>query len=75
YAGQPHDLLARRRREVVGSRLGRRALLLDDRAQGITFATRALSRAVLRRDRSREIAQLRVLRRARRSTRHVAPSS
>ena len=43
YDGEPHALLARRRREVVGARLGRRALALDDLAQGVTFAPRAIA--------------------------------
>jgi GT2 family glycosyltransferase len=63
YAGEPHELLARRRREVVGARLGPRALMLDDLAQGITFATRALAH----RGRAREVAQLRALIAARRT--------
>jgi N-acetylglucosaminyl-diphospho-decaprenol L-rhamnosyltransferase len=63
YDGEPHELLARRRREVVGTRLGRRALALDDLAQGVTFATRAIAH----RGRGRELAQLRALIRARRS--------
>lgn len=66
FAGEPHELLARRRREVIGARLGRRALRLDDAAQGLTFTTRAGARALLRRDASRERAQLEALRRARR---------
>lgn len=66
YGGEPHELLARRRREVVGANLGRRALALDDAAQGLTFATRAAARALLRRDAARERAQLRALRAARR---------
>jgi N-acetylglucosaminyl-diphospho-decaprenol L-rhamnosyltransferase len=66
FGGEPHDLQARRRREVVGARLGRRALALDDLAQALTFATRAAGRAVLGRDSSRPRAQLRALRRARR---------
>ena len=68
YGGEPFDVLARRRRAVVGERLGRRALALDDAAQGLTFATRAGARAVLRRDSARERAQLRALREARRMT-------
>lgn len=59
-------LQARRRREVVRARLGRRALLLDDAAQGLTFTTRAGARLALRRDARRELAQLRALRAARR---------
>jgi N-acetylglucosaminyl-diphospho-decaprenol L-rhamnosyltransferase len=65
FGGEPHDLHARRRREVVKARLGRRALALDDAAQALTFATRAAGRALLRRDSSRPRAQLRALRRAR----------
>lgn len=67
YAGEPHELLARRRRAVVGARLGPRALALDDLAQGLTFATRAGTRRFLRRDARRERAQLAGLRAARRS--------
>jgi N-acetylglucosaminyl-diphospho-decaprenol L-rhamnosyltransferase len=63
YAGEPHDLLARRRREVVGARLGGRALALDDLAQALTFATRAIAH----RGRRREVEQLRAVLRARRS--------
>ncbi|HWI72537.1 MAG TPA: glycosyltransferase, partial [Baekduia sp.] len=50
YGGEPHELLARRRREVVAANLGRGALALDDAAQALTFATRAVARAALRRD-------------------------
>ena len=63
YAGEPFALLARRRREVVGARLGRRALALDDLAQGLTFATRAVAHG----GRHREIEQLRAVIKARRS--------
>ena len=55
YAGEPHELLAQRRREVVGARLGGRALALDDLAQALTFATRAIAH----RGRGREVEQLR----------------
>jgi len=67
FGGEPHDLQARRRREVVAARLGRRALALDDAAQGLTFATRIAARTVVRRDTGRERAQLRALLRARRA--------
>jgi GT2 family glycosyltransferase len=67
FGGEPHDLQARRRREVVGEQLGRRALALDDATQGLTFATRIAARMVLRRDAGRERAQLRALLRARRA--------
>jgi len=65
FGGEPHDVQARRRREVVGSRLGRRALAADDAAQALTFATRIAARRALRRDARRETAQLRALLRAR----------
>jgi GT2 family glycosyltransferase len=66
YGGEPHALLARRRREVVRANLGARALALDDAAQALTFATRAAGRALVRRDARREWAQLRALAAARR---------
>jgi N-acetylglucosaminyl-diphospho-decaprenol L-rhamnosyltransferase len=67
FRGEPHDPQARRRREVVAARLGRRALALDDAAQGLTFASRIAARTVVRRDTGRERAQLRALLRARRA--------
>src|SRR3954451_6629010 len=59
--GEPHELHARRRREVIGRRLGRRALALDDAAQALTFASRSL----LHSGRERERAELRALATAR----------
>jgi GT2 family glycosyltransferase len=56
------DLQARRRRAVVRAGLGRRALVLDDAAQALTFAARA---AVGRR-RAHNLAELRSLGSARR---------
>jgi GT2 family glycosyltransferase len=67
FGGEPYDLLARRRREVVRTRLGRRRLLLDDGAQAVTFTTRALARLVIGRSAARPLAQLAALRRARRA--------
>ena len=61
--GEPHALLARRRREAIGSALGPRALRRDDAAQLLTFATRIAARAALGRDASRERAQFGALRR------------
>jgi N-acetylglucosaminyl-diphospho-decaprenol L-rhamnosyltransferase len=61
-AGEPLAAQARRRRRVVGAVLGGRALARDDAAQALTFATRALAH----RDGTRERAQLRALRAARR---------
>lgn len=65
YGGEPHDLLARRRRAVVEANLGPRARALDDAAQALTFATRALARVAAGRDAGRERAQLAAVRRAR----------
>ena len=65
FGGEPYELIARRRREVIEARLGRRALALDDAAQALTFATRSAGRALLRRDAARPRAQMRALRRAR----------
>ncbi|MFN8201355.1 MAG: glycosyltransferase [Solirubrobacteraceae bacterium] len=61
FGGEPFDVLARRRREVIARNLGPRALRLDDAAQGLTFAVRA----AVKRDGRRERAQLAALRRAR----------
>jgi N-acetylglucosaminyl-diphospho-decaprenol L-rhamnosyltransferase len=61
-AGEPLELLARRRREVIGGLLGRRSLALDDLAQALTFATRAAGHALLGGDAGRPRAQLRALR-------------
>ncbi len=66
YGGEPHTLLARRRREVIGARLGGRALALDDAAQALTFSTRATGRCLLGRSTGRPLAQLRALHDARR---------
>jgi N-acetylglucosaminyl-diphospho-decaprenol L-rhamnosyltransferase len=58
YAGEPHELLARRRREVVLAGRGRAARGLDDAAQALTFASRAAARRALGREAGRERAQL-----------------
>jgi N-acetylglucosaminyl-diphospho-decaprenol L-rhamnosyltransferase len=65
YDGDPHDLLAQRRREVVGANRGSAALALDDLGQALTFGTRAAGRLVLGRDADRERAQLSAVLRAR----------
>ncbi len=41
FGAEPIELHVRRRREVVGARLGARALALDDAAQALTFTMRA----------------------------------
>lgn len=65
YGGEPHALLARRRRAVVAANLGRGALARDDAAQALTFATRRLARRALGRPAAREAAQLAALLEAR----------
>ena len=62
YAGEPHALLARRRREVVRANRGRAALVLDDAAQALTFASRIVARRAAGREAARERAQLAALR-------------
>jgi N-acetylglucosaminyl-diphospho-decaprenol L-rhamnosyltransferase len=62
FGGEAFALRARRRREVVGARLGRRALALDDAAQALTFGVRA----AVGRERARNMAALRAFRAARR---------
>ena len=67
HSGEPHELLARRRAEVIERRLGSRARRRDDRQQALTFLTRVAARRLLGRDASREQAQLRAVRAARSS--------
>ncbi len=59
FGGEPIELHTRRRREVIGARLGARALTLDDAAQALTFTMRGW--------RPRDRAFLRALIAARRS--------
>jgi GT2 family glycosyltransferase len=73
FGGEPYELLARRRREVIGARLGRRSLALDDAAQAVTFATRAAARVAVARSPARPLAQLRALRGARQGRPSSAP--
>ncbi len=65
YGGEPHALLAQRRREVIAANRGRGAAALDDLAQALTFATRAAARLATGRESDRERAQLAALRRSR----------
>ncbi|MEA2136329.1 MAG: N-acetylglucosaminyl-diphospho-decaprenol L-rhamnosyltransferase [Solirubrobacteraceae bacterium] len=67
YGGEPHQLLARRRREVVEANRGRAARALDDAAQALTFASRAAARQATGREAGRERAQLAALLRAMRA--------
>ena len=62
FGGEPFELHARRRREVIGVRLGARAQRIDDAAQGLTFGLRA----AVGRDRARNLAAFNALRAARR---------
>ena len=69
FGGEPYELLAVRRREVVGRRRGRRRQRLDDALQLATFANRAAIKALLgrrpERERLQAAALLRALRRRR----------
>lgn len=67
FGGEPHALLARRRRAVVAANLGPAALARDDLAQALTFATRRLAHRALGRPTGREAAQLGAIRDARMS--------
>jgi N-acetylglucosaminyl-diphospho-decaprenol L-rhamnosyltransferase len=69
YGGEPHGLLARRRREVVEANRGRAARALDDAAQALTFTSRAAARLATGREAERERAQLAALLRAIRAPR------
>jgi N-acetylglucosaminyl-diphospho-decaprenol L-rhamnosyltransferase len=65
-AGEPFDVIAARRRAVVGETLGRRALVLDDATQALTFGSRAAGHALLGGGARRPARQLTALARARR---------
>lgn len=67
FGGEPHDLLAARRRAVVAERLGARRAAIDDWLQIATFADRIAVRRLLGRDASRQRAQLAAVRAARRA--------
>ena len=68
FGGEPYDLLARRRREVVRRWRGERRQRSDDGVQALTFATRVALKTVLGRTAAREREQLAALRRARRES-------
>jgi GT2 family glycosyltransferase len=65
FGGEPYELLARRRREVVRERRGARATRVDDLLQLATFANRLTLKRLARRDGRREREQLQALRSAR----------
>jgi len=66
FGGEHFELLARQRRAVVQERLGGARRRVDDWLQLLTFADRIALKALLRRPRVRERAQLEALWRARR---------
>jgi N-acetylglucosaminyl-diphospho-decaprenol L-rhamnosyltransferase len=68
FGGEPFELHARARHEVVSRRLGARTARVDDAAQAVTFASRILARRLLGRDAARERSQLRALRRVSRAS-------
>jgi N-acetylglucosaminyl-diphospho-decaprenol L-rhamnosyltransferase len=61
FDGEAFTLLARGRRDVVRQHGGRRAVTVDDAAQGLTFVSRIAARRVLGREASRERQQLEAL--------------
>lgn len=67
FDGEPSRLLAERRRQVVGERLGRFAQQRDDAVQWITLCDRILFKEILRRDTAKERSRLSGLREARRA--------
>lgn len=67
FGGEPAELLACRRRAVIGARRGARRARIDDLIQAVTFADRIMLKGVTGRDTTRERRQLAALRAARRS--------
>jgi glycosyltransferase involved in cell wall biosynthesis/GT2 family glycosyltransferase len=66
YGGEPFEVLARGRHDVVANRLGDARARRDDRAQALTFASRGALKRALRRPAERERAQLAAVRGLRR---------
>ncbi|HEY2601390.1 MAG TPA: glycosyltransferase [Thermoleophilaceae bacterium] len=65
FGGEPTELLAKQRRAVVAERRGRARARLDDLLQATTFADRIALKTLTRHGTTRERAQLRALRVAR----------
>ena len=65
FGGEPSDLLASRRRTVIGQRLGSTVQRRDDLIQIVTNLDRALLKKVAGRDASKEFARIRAVRKAR----------
>ncbi len=74
FGGRPYEVLARRRREVVGARLGPSALRRDDALEALTFSTRILAARLSGRRADTERARLSALRSARRAGPQNRPS-
>src|SRR5207248_6877087 len=66
FGGEPFELLARARHEVVTRRLGPRHARRDDSAQTLTFASRCLLKRALGREADRERRQMEAIRAVRR---------
>lgn len=67
FGGEPFERLAGARHQIVSERLGRGRVNLDDGAQALTFASRALLKLALGRPALRERRQLAAVIRARRA--------
>jgi GT2 family glycosyltransferase len=61
FGGEPFELLARARREVIARRLGPARTRLDDAAQAVTFASRGALKRLAGRSDARERRQLAAL--------------
>src|SRR5205814_8810077 len=66
FRGEPFEMLAARRRQVIAERRGRRRARLDDALQLVTFANRVALKSLAGRGSGRERDQIRALLRARR---------
>jgi N-acetylglucosaminyl-diphospho-decaprenol L-rhamnosyltransferase len=69
FGGEPFELRAQARREVVARRLGRHRARLDDAGQRLTFASRLALKRAVRAPTDRERSQLAALARVRRKAR------
>ncbi len=67
FGGEPFELHAQARRDVVARRLGPRRARLDDASQAVTFGSRLVLKRTLRRAADRERRQLEALARVRSS--------
>jgi N-acetylglucosaminyl-diphospho-decaprenol L-rhamnosyltransferase len=73
FGGEPFELKARARHDVVGRLLGPRSAALDDAAQAVTFASRLALKRALRRPAEREPLQLRAVLAARGGSARAGP--